>query len=625
MSRLWLRCRYWFDSTLARGTWANIMLLILIALVAATLLTPLILVLTPLDDHGERRGAVATFWETFGKEFRLALPHPGQPWQLMLQLLLGATVVFFGAAVTSVLVSGLIGKLIALRAGGSRVMESGHVVILGWSEQIFTIIDELATAQAGRRKLVVAVLANEDLATMNAAILQRVRQRKHVRVVCRHGVPMDEDDLLLMNLTQARSVILLNPQSSGDTDLDTTTIKTLLALSTQPDITTPVVAALSSTSNMEVARLAGGQQATILDTDDLIARLITHAARQPGVSAILTDLFDFAGAEVRLTRQPTLAGSTFGAALTAFAAAVPIGLVRAGGTVLNPEHHTTLAEDDQLVVLADDYGPLKLVPPGGVQVISSAIVAGDAPPARPVRHLVLGWNRRGPRILADLAENAAPGSIITVVGGEPGAQVIGNAEVTIHSGRASDRSTLADLRVDSYHQIIVLAADGPALAADAQVISTLLHLRAMLGTRRHQCAVVSEVRDDRDRKLVQATRVDDFIVSDHLISLLMAQLAEQSAISDVFAQLLGSENAKVCLPRAADLVQPGVTVNFATIVESARHQGQIAIGYRHTQGTSSVAGFGVVLNPPLATEVVLSEGDQIVILTAERVERSQAA
>ncbi len=624
MSRLWLRSRYLFDSTLSRGTWANILLLIVIALVVATLLTPLILVLTPLDDHGERRSAVATFWETFGKEFRLALPPPSRPWQLMLQLLLGATVVFFGAAVTSVLVSGLIGKLIALRAGGSKVMESGHVVILGWSEQIFTFIDELATAQAGRRKLVVAVLADQDLATMNAAILQRIKQHKHVKVVCRHGTPMDEDDLLLMNLTQARSVILLNPQSPTDTDPDTTTIKTLLALSTQPDLVAPVVAALSSTSNMEVARLAGGAQATILDADDLIARLVTHAARQPGVSAILTDLFDFAGAEVRLTRQPTLAGSTFGAALTAFAAAVPIGLLRAGVTALNPQHETILAEDDQLVVLAEDYGPLTLVAPGTVQVSSSAVTAGDAPPAQPVRHLVLGWNRRGARILADLAENAAPGSVITVVGGEPGAQVMGNAQVTIHGKRTIDRSTLVDLRVDSYQQIIVLASDGPALAADAQVISTLLHLRAVLGARRHECTVVSEVRDDRDRKLIQATRVDDFIVSDHLISLLMAQLSEQSAISDVFVQLLGSSGVRVCLRRAADLVQLGVTVHFATIVESARRQGQIAIGYRHTEGTSSLAGFGVVLNPPLAAEVVVSEGVQIVTLTAERVERSPA-
>jgi ion channel POLLUX/CASTOR len=101
-------------------------------------------------------------------------------------------------------------------------------------------------------------------------------------------------------------------------------------------------------------------------------------------------------------------------------------------------------------------------------------------------------------------------------------------------------------------------------------------------------------------------------------------LSEQSALSDVFTQLLGGNNAKVCLRRASDLVRPDTTVNFATIVESARRQGQIAIGYRHTRDTSSVAGFGVVLNPSLATEVVLGEGDQIVILTAERVEQSQA-
>ena len=43
-------------------------------------------------------------------------------------------------------------KLADLRKGRSRVLERDHVVILGWSQQIFAVISELLEGGAGRRR-----------------------------------------------------------------------------------------------------------------------------------------------------------------------------------------------------------------------------------------------------------------------------------------------------------------------------------------------------------------------------------------------------------------------------------------------------------------------------------------
>ena len=52
-----------------------------------------------------------------------------------------------------VLTSGIEGRLEELRKGRSRVIESDHTVILGWSQQVFTIVTELVMANANQKRL----------------------------------------------------------------------------------------------------------------------------------------------------------------------------------------------------------------------------------------------------------------------------------------------------------------------------------------------------------------------------------------------------------------------------------------------------------------------------------------
>jgi hypothetical protein len=57
-------------------------------------------------------------------------------------------------------------------------------------------------------------------------------------------------------------------------------------------------------------------------------------------------------------------------------------------------------------------------------------------------------------------------------------------------------------------------------------------------------------------------------------------------------------------------------VNFNTVVESARQQDEIALGY-HLQAYANDASrnHGVVLNPNKHEQVTFSAGDRIIILT----------
>jgi hypothetical protein len=124
--------------------------------------------------------------------------------------------------------------------------------------------------------------------------------------------------------------------------------------------------------------------------------------------------------------------------------------------------------------------------------------------------------------------------------------------------------------------------------------------------------------DVRNRDLAEITRADDFIVSDRLVSLMLAQVSENKGLAVVFADLFDPEGVELYLRPAGDYVQLGQPLNFYTVTEAARQRSQIAIGYRiRAEANNAAKAYGVRMNPPKSQKVTFSEGDRIIVLTEE--------
>jgi len=124
--------------------------------------------------------------------------------------------------------------------------------------------------------------------------------------------------------------------------------------------------------------------------------------------------------------------------------------------------------------------------------------------------------------------------------------------------------------------------------------------------------------DIRNRNLADVTRADDFIVSDKLVSLMMAQITENKYLNGVFTDMFDPEGSEIYLKPAAEYVQLGKPVNFYTIVETARRRSQVAIGYRLQVNSQDAAnGYGVKINPDKAEMVTFTEHDRIVVISEE--------
>jgi hypothetical protein len=110
-------------------------------------------------------------------------------------------------------------------------------------------------------------------------------------------------------------------------------------------------------------------------------------------------------------------------------------------------------------------------------------------------------------------------------------------------------------------------------------------------------------------------RADDFIVSDKLISLMLAQVAEHKALNAVFADIFDPEGSEIYLKPIGDYARLGEPLNFYTIVEAARRRGEVAIGYRRGAEASDASKmYGVTLNPDKSSKVTFAPGDYVIVL-----------
>jgi len=619
-----VRFRYAMDRLFSQGTFALIGILALTALFIV-LISASILTISGFSPSGqEGSNFIEAAWEMLVQLLTTSAIVGRVNWGFRGVLL---SVTLAGVLVTSTLV-GLLSSCIFrqfenLRKGRCRVVEKGHTVILGWSEQVHIIISELVIPNENQKRSCLVVLANRDKVEMEDDIRGKVGDLGRTRLVCRTGDPMEMADLALVSPNTAKAIIVVSPDKD---DPDSEVIKTVLAITNHPERRAEpyhIVAELRDPKNMDAARIVGKGEVEWVLVGDLVARVIAQTCRQSGRSIVYTELLDYGGDEIYFTQEPALVGKPFGEALLSYEKNAVLGLCPAGGAPqLNPPMDTVIQKGDELIVVAEDDDKIIYGRPGAVD--AQAIVSGQPAAARPERTLILGWNWRGPAILNELFQYVTPGSTAKVVADTDTVpaelQRFCAAQcdaIAFQHADTTDRRVHDRLGLEQYDHIILLCYSnllGPQ-QADARTLITLLHLRDIAEIKHTHFAIVSEMLDIRNRNLAEVTRADDFIVSDRFISLILAQVSENKRLNAVFQDMFDPEGSEIYLKPAGQYVRLGQPVNFYTVVEAARQRGEVAFGYRLQRHAGNAERmYGVAINPAKSDQVAFAEEDKIIVL-----------
>jgi hypothetical protein len=126
--------------------------------------------------------------------------------------------------------------------------------------------------------------------------------------------------------------------------------------------------------------------------------------------------------------------------------------------------------------------------------------------------------------------------------------------------------------------------------------------------------------DVRNRELAEVARIDDFVVSNKLVSLMLAQASENEHLEEIFRDLLDEEGSEICLRPAADYVAVGETLSFHDVARTACARGEVAIGHHRPAAAAADDGRrmgGIVINPPRAEPIVYAAEDRIIVLARD--------
>ena len=616
------RLRYRFDTAMSRGTGIVILWLggITFGLV---FIAALVLTVFGIGVNEDKTPSLLErFWQSL-----LRILDPGTfsgdaGWPLRITMLLVTLLgVLIGGSLIGLIVAGVDSKVEQLRRGRSVVAERGHTLILGWSPRIFTLISEIVEANANQRRGCIVVLASEEKPTMEEAVRERVGDTKTTRIVCRTGDPSSPQDLLIANADEARSIVVLAGGEDGVADAEA--VKAVLAvMSSEPRRTSAtVVAELNEAETARALHEASQGNVVTVRAADVIARVTAQACRQSGLSLVWRDLLDFSGDEIYLQIAPELQGHTYGEALLAFDTSSVIGRRAADGAIsVNPAMETMFEPGDSVIAISADDDTVVLT--GFVAEDAPDVVLSPPPPDGTDRLLVVGWSHLGPVVLRELDQFAPPGSTVDVLADpdlvDPGELVnldLGRLRVTYQSTGGNLDELGSSVRAQQYDKVIVLGYRRGLTPpeADARSLLSLLILQQALvaSSSGQRPRIVTELLDARDVDLARATGADDFVVSDELSSLMLAQLAERPDLEDVFADLFDVEGSAIALQPATWYVTSG-QVPFRRVVAAARARGESAIGYRIEHGPGGLPV--VVLNPHKTDPVTLGGGDQVVVI-----------
>jgi len=618
------RLRYRFDLALARGPLVVIgylgLIMLAIILVAATLDT--LLRLSGVNGGGKLDFPEA-FWQSLLRVLDSGTFASDQHWTTrIISLLVTIAGIFLAGSLIGLIANAVDQKIESLRKGRSDVLETGHTLVLGWSPRLPAILAELVIANANHRKEAFVVLSERPKDEMEDELRRAVPDTRTTRVVCRTGDTGDPDDLRLVNVDGARSVIVL----AGDQG-DAGVVKAVLAVrSLDPTFEhIRVVAEMDDAAHADTLRaLTDGRIATVR-ADEVISQVTAQACHQSGLAGVFRDLLDFDGDEIYFADATPLTGHTYREALRAYDTASVIGRFRDGQVQLNPPVDSVFEAGDQVIAIAADDDRVEFS--GFVDDIDIEQVAGTPFTEPPQRIAIIGWSALGQRVLGELDEFLASGSSVDVIvdrtvftADEVAVADYEHCQVRVHAVEPGPTALLALLTGSSYDQVIVLGYRQrmDPVRADARSMLTLLALHRIWGEDGERPRVVAEMLDGSNVGVAQTTGVNDFIVSDELSSLMMAQLSERLELQDVFAELFDADGCFVSL-HPARLYAPADETTFASIVASAAERGASALGYR-------IGSAPVVLNPFKSTRVTLGPGDQVLVLAprAERVEPDPA-
>ena len=635
---------YQFDNFMARGGSSMFVILTVLFIVTFIVLSLFRAGLEVMGLASERgQGFFRQVYITF-----LQMTDPGNmaqdvessPWLKLATILSGFAGLILLSMLIGFITTALVRKMEDLRKGHSTVIEDDHTLILGWTPQrVVEILRELIMANESEDNPAIVILAEEPKDEMDDYLKLVLPDTQNSRIVTRSGSPSNVVNLGIVAASTCRSAIVLakvneDAPASEQSLSDAETIKTILALSSaRGEEELNIVAELFNQRNHEIVQSSCRHPITVVDANDILAKIMVQTSRSVGLSVAYGEIFSFDGCEMYF-HNDTWGDVTFDEATFRFPDGVPMGIrAKDGELTINPEGDRKLKPNDDLLILADDDSTIEFLPE---PVAASREYTPSAKRLEQIQEneLIIGYNRKISCIIEQYADYVLEGSRIDLMIDQPSAEIVKEIEgyqkaypqlqIGLIDADPLISQNLANAEPATRNNILILSGGAEdANHADAQTILILLLLRQMMTENKKEgvteTRLITEVMDSGNQNLISEAGVKDFIISNRFISMLLAQISEEADIKGVYDDLFEEDGSEIYLkPMTLYFQEIPEEVTFADCITIARRRNEICLGVKiKADEVNADKNFGVALIPEKNSKFRFKPDDCLVVVAED--------
>ena len=382
------------------------------------------------------------------------------------------------------------------------------------------------------------------------------------------------------------------------------------------------------------------------------------------------------GSEFYFDTWPELYGKTFKEITVRFDDAIPVGFRSGGGDVrINPENDDIYQEGEEILVLAEDDDSYQ--PNDGLYPLTAGECAGGEEECLisndairpPEKVLFCGWRRDMSDLISQLDEFVPPNSELWLLNQIPAnmreerlldggnkselrlknltiKNVVGNHIIRrdlkrIWNTNAHGEYTGEKITLDEFDSILILSdetamksGEKGSTSSDSRSLAAVLIIQDMMDKMyevkkkkfasnpemiKPPCVPVSEILDTRTKSLLNVANCKGYVLSNQIVSSVMAQVAEEKDINIVLSELFssaGSETYIRSIEKFVDLDEED-TLSFWDVVLKARQYREVVVGYKPANLDFADAK-ELIINPPnKSLPRRWEKGDKIVTFSLE--------